>query len=77
MVEKKDKDKKRLGSIYSARAREMDCNRVWGYDFRAGSERTWDEKKIIELDYTRKRKTTAPRIPVWSPTMVLTRRHFG
>ena len=23
------------------------------------------------------KKTTAPRIPVWSPTMVLTRRHFG
>jgi len=24
-----------------------------------------------------RKKTTAPRIPVWSPTMVLTRRHFG
>ena len=24
-----------------------------------------------------KRKTTAPRIPAWSPTVVLTRRHSG
>jgi len=24
-----------------------------------------------------RKKTTAPRIPMWSPTMVLTRQHFG
>ena len=29
------------------------------------------------FDSFEKNKTTAPRIPAWSPTVVLTRRHFG
>ena len=32
---------------------------------------------IMKNASTLLQKTTAPRIPVWSPTMVLTRRHFG
>jgi hypothetical protein len=30
-----------------------------------------------KFGYTLTTKTTAPRIPMWSPTMVLTRRHFA
>jgi hypothetical protein len=30
-----------------------------------------EEKNKIKI------KTTAPRIPAWSPTVVLTRRHLG
>jgi hypothetical protein len=45
----------------------------------------WDIKKVAKVIAGRpskwlqhpKQKTTAPRIPAWSPTVVLTRRHFG
>jgi acetylglutamate kinase len=53
--------------------------------FRAGSKRTCQRNSKLDLGgkkdevdkETIRKKTTAPRIPVWSPTMVLTRRHFG
>lgn len=40
--------------------------------FRAGLYMHLDKQKKKE-----KKKTTAPRIPAWSPTVVLTGRHSG
>lgn len=55
------------------------------------SEELWDKQALCKISWFElkrfepalklnqlyeKTKTTAPRIPVWSPNMVLTRRHF-
>jgi hypothetical protein len=43
-------------------------------------EKSREKKCEIDKAMFRKvgrKKTTAPRIPMWSPTMVLTRWHFG
>ena len=46
------------------------------------SEVSFQEKKGVLTHWRKggekkKIKTTAPRIPAWSPTVVLTERHFG
>ena len=44
---------------------------------KAWKKRENKEKKRKEGGREKKRKTTAPRIPAWSPTVVLTGRHSG
>ena len=49
------------------------CERI----ARPTCERPHDLCDVSCKQHPKKKKTTAPRIPAWSPTVVLTGRHFG
>ena len=61
-----------ISDLSSTHKSAWDVGLTWG---KVAAART--KHCVSELEKGKKKKTTAPRIPAWSPTVVLTERHSG